>query len=246
LAARILQATSPGQMMSCAVFDELILDYFEGFITASEFHIFEAHFDTCPRCQRLMVSIQMARELCQEVRSVEVPEGLHERIMSVTASAHRPARGQQSPGGIGRLILRLRLGAQRFFRPLQTPEFVTAVLLCLATVGLLLVDFSDDMSLHGVYRQARLQIAEALHRDHVASRTEGVVSDLRQAKTQLNNVIEAGISLFSKTPEQDSQTHSDLTNEPTPRQEPSLESPHEPVETESVEAPPPSPKPETR
>jgi hypothetical protein len=87
-------------------------------------------------------------------------------------------------------------------KPVLTPELVTAVLLCLATVGLLLVDFSDDMSLPGVYRQARWQIGEAFHqRGAIASGQEKVASNLKEVKTQLGSVIETGIALFSKPPE---------------------------------------------
>ncbi len=160
LSERILEATTAGQMMSCTGFDELILDYFEGFITATEFHVFEAHFDTCQRCQRLMTGVRSARELFQEVVPVDVPAGFHERVLDLTSGAD----GAPRIGLLRRWILRLRSEMDRLSRSLLMPEYVTAVLLFLATIGLLLVDFSDDMTVPGIYRQARHQVAEVLHK----------------------------------------------------------------------------------
>ncbi|MBI3951439.1 MAG: zf-HC2 domain-containing protein [Acidobacteria bacterium] len=247
ISARILQATAAGEMMSCAVFDELILDYFDGFITASEFHIFEAHFDTCSRCQRLMTSIRLARELCQNLESVEVPEGFHERVLDATTGADHRSRQGRSEGMLQRLTRRLVVGVQGSFRSFLSPEFATAMLLCLATVGLLLVDFSDDMSLRGVYRQARLRIAGAFHEEgEIASGKEKMVSDLHQVKTQLNSVIETGMALFSQTPESDDRTPSSPQRDQKQHEEQSPKSTPRQDGADAIEKLPPAEQPDRR
>jgi hypothetical protein len=238
LPAHILRATAAGEMMSCSVFDELILDYFDGFITASDFHVFEAHFDACPRCQRLMKGIQHARELCQTARSVEIPEGLQERIISATIGSGRSAGRQKSEEVFQRLTHALVRGLRTLARPLLTPEFVTAVILCLATVGLLLLDFSDDMSVSGIYRRARGQIAAVLPDDGSVSAGKGrVVSELQGAKRQLNNIIEMGIALFSATSEVSQPVPANSSADQAPLDNQHDESSQDPEDSQPMTAP---------
>lgn len=229
LAARILQATAAGEVMSCSVFDELILDYFDGFLTASDFHIFEAHFDTCSGCQRLMKGIQLARELCQTAKSVDVPEGLNERILRATVKAKRLARWQPPEGLMQRLARGFSGSLPKLLRPLLTPEFVTAVMLCLATVGLLLVDFSDDTSMSGIYRRARGQIAAVLSDDG---------SELHGAKRQLNSLIEMSIALFSETSEESQPAPSNSSADQAPLDHQHDEPSQEAEDPTKVAAPP--------
>jgi anti-sigma factor RsiW len=207
LEGRILELTAAGAMMSCAVFDELIVDYFDGFITASEFHLFERHFEACPRCKRLLESIELARELCQQIKTVEVPEGLNERILETTAAANRPTpdplRGNSKHEYLNPKRFRIsdfgfRISLKGLLRPARTPEFLTAMVLCLATVGLLLVDFSDDHSLRGVYRRASQRAEQILNQpvenERIAASVEGI-------KATVSGVIQIGLALFSKRPE---------------------------------------------
>lgn len=201
---RILRATAAGQMMSCAIFDELILDYFEGFITASDFHIFEAHFASCPRCRRLMKGIQQARQLCQIARSVEMPAGLPERILKACCGSQRLAREQGPKAAVQRLRRVLIGGLRVLARPLLTPELVTAVMLCLATLGLLLVEFSEDRSLSGVYRHARQRLAAALSEDKwMAASPRPVVSELHAAARQVGRFLQASLTMLSAASDAD-------------------------------------------
>jgi anti-sigma factor RsiW len=192
---RILQTTAAGQMMSCTVFDELIVDYFDGFITASEFHLFEQHFETCPRCKRLLGSIEMARELCREVQAVPAPEDLNEKILAATAG--REPLDQPAPQkAVQRLLGQWSWDWRHIWRGVLAPELMTAALLCLATVGLLLVDFSDDHSLSGVVRQATHRVEQVLSQ----SDKEKLAANVKEMKARVGSVIQTGLMFLLSEP----------------------------------------------
>ncbi|MBL8171329.1 MAG: hypothetical protein JNJ50_24425 [Acidobacteria bacterium] len=80
--ARIIQATPPGEMLSCRTLDALISDYFDGLIESSYETIFNEHFAVCDSCRRL---VQGVRESLTEPEQVEVPSELYERIFAATS-----------------------------------------------------------------------------------------------------------------------------------------------------------------
>ncbi len=197
LVSRILRATPAGSMMSCAVFDELILDYFEGYIPAGDYHVFEEHFQACPRCQRLLTSIRLARQLCHEARAVPVPEDLQRRIMRATVGIERIPAHRKWRAIVRRWWRERRAKIARTIGLIVTPEGVTAVLLSLATVGFLLVEVSDDMTLRGIYRQARLKIERVVaHSRSGALEERVIVSELRGMASRLNGVLQLGANLL--------------------------------------------------
>jgi anti-sigma factor RsiW len=83
---RILNATSPGEMLSCRLLDTLISDYFEGLIESSYEKMFNEHFAVCEGCRRLVEGV---RESLEEQAAVEVPAELHDRILAATVGARR-------------------------------------------------------------------------------------------------------------------------------------------------------------
>jgi len=203
LEEKILEATSAGAMISCSVFDELIADYFEGFITAEDFHVFESHFEDCERCNRLLEGVRAVRELFRQVEPVEVPEGLCQRILDATVGASVPRRPFDW-AWIRRHVASLKLALRELAGPLLRPQFVAATILCLAMLGFLLVEFSDDMSLHGIYRQARLRAVRVVERTgDVAAEKERFVLRIEQMKTEVGGLIKSGMELFSDKSERE-------------------------------------------
>lgn len=90
LEGRIIAATSAGEMLSCADFDALIERYFDGVILAPTFQTFQAHFEKCRKCRRLMTGIEDAIEMCHEVKEaeLEVPDELNDRIVAATSGGN--------------------------------------------------------------------------------------------------------------------------------------------------------------
>ena len=85
LEARIVDATSAGEMLSCTEFDKMIERYFDGVILGPTFQTFQAHFEDCWKCRRLLRGIEEAKEMLREVKEeVEVPRHLSRRIMAAT------------------------------------------------------------------------------------------------------------------------------------------------------------------
>ena len=85
LEARIVDATSAGEMLSCTEFDKMIERYFDGVILGPTFQSFQGHFADCWKCRRLLRGIEEAKEMMREAREEhEMPAGLSKRIMAAT------------------------------------------------------------------------------------------------------------------------------------------------------------------
>lgn len=233
---RILAATAAGEMMSCSVFDNLISDYFDGYVSASDHQVFQSHFEQCPRCSRLLETIRLARELCKGIRQVEVPEDLSDRILAKTSAltGERRARSKIPRTGAGGAIwIHVRRFSVRTLRMIAAPESAAASILLLATLGFLLFNFSEDHSLQGILRHAELRWAQLVHRTGVVTADkEWFGSDLRQVQFQVNAAIGLGTSLFgrSRSPAKESTrkpqtsapsrtTESDLSNNPPKKEQ---------------------------
>ncbi|MBI1762471.1 MAG: zf-HC2 domain-containing protein [Acidobacteria bacterium] len=104
LETRILAATTAGEMLSCGEFDRLIERYFDGVMLAPDHQAFQAHFEHCHKCRRLMAGIEEAIEMCREVKELEVemPSTLPERIVSATVGQQTKTFWSQF-GGFGLL-----------------------------------------------------------------------------------------------------------------------------------------------
>ena len=94
LQSRIIAATSAGEMLSCGDFDTLIERYFDGVILAPTFQTFQAHFEKCHKCRRLMTGIEDAIDMCHEIKETEmdVPQELNDRIVAATTGGWSIAR----------------------------------------------------------------------------------------------------------------------------------------------------------
>lgn len=85
LESRIVDATSAGEMLSCGEFDKMIEKYFDGVILGPTFQNFQAHFEGCWKCRRLLQGIEEAKEMMREAKEgVDAPAGLQKRIMAAT------------------------------------------------------------------------------------------------------------------------------------------------------------------
>jgi predicted anti-sigma-YlaC factor YlaD len=90
LEARIVDATSAGEMLSCGEFDKMIERYFDGVILGPTFQSFQAHFAGCWKCRRLLRGIEEAKEMMREAKEeMDLPANLPKRIMAATIGQER-------------------------------------------------------------------------------------------------------------------------------------------------------------
>ncbi len=145
LNSRILAATSTGEMLSCNEFDRLIERYFDGVLLAPTFHTFQAHFEKCGKCRRLMAGIEDAIEICREIKDAELetPPSLQDRILAATV-------GPRSTSWFGRAKETLIGFSTQTFRAMMTPEMAAAMLIFAASSLLVLSRFGglEGMASH--------------------------------------------------------------------------------------------------
>lgn len=165
LEERILQSTAAGAMLNCQEFDQLLERFFDGVILAPTFQTFQAHFETCRKCRRLLGSIEHAVALCHEVKEaeVEVPDTLCDRIVAAT-SGHR---ARPSLGA------RARAMALGHMRALWTRQVAAAALIFMASFSFIHLRFG---SVSGLASEAEAQAERIYSEGHAAINQTGVLA----------------------------------------------------------------------
>jgi hypothetical protein len=145
LESRIIANTTAGEMLSCGDFDKLIERYFDGVILAPTSQTFQAHFENCAKCHRLIGGIEEAIATCREIKEteVEIPDSLHDRIVEATLGR----QVQPSSSWIKRARLALIEQARRIW----TPQMAVAALIFSASSLFILSRFG---SVSGMAMQA--------------------------------------------------------------------------------------------
>jgi len=145
LNARILAATTAGEMLSCNEFDRLIERYFDGVLLAPTFQTFQAHFEKCSKCRRLMGGIEEAIEICREIKDAEVdaPSSLQDRILAATVGPRKTSWFEHSRDSVVSLLFNAA-------RMMRTPQMVAALLIFAASSLLILSRFGSvgGLALH--------------------------------------------------------------------------------------------------
>lgn len=149
LETRIIAATTTGEMLSCNEFDRLIERYFDGVLLAPTFQTFQAHFEKCSKCRRLMSGIEEAIEICHEIKQSEVdaPPSLQDRILAATVGNYKTSWLGHAKG----VLFGLSINFARFMR---TPQMAAALLIFAASSLLILSRFG---SLSGMASHASTQ-----------------------------------------------------------------------------------------
>ena len=162
LTTRILAATTPGKMLSCGEFDQLIALYFDGVLLAPAFQTFQNHFDQCRQCRRLLAGIEDAVSLCHEAKqeTLAVSADLQDRIFAATTGTKNTTRWRAS--------------FVAWWAALATPQWAVALLIVAAALTLLNARFANVDEF-----KAEAQVgAERLRR--------GLQANSRQARAQIN------------------------------------------------------------
>ncbi len=208
---RIIAATTAGEMLSCGDFDRLIENFFDGVILAPTFQTFQAHFEKCAKCRRLMGGIEEAIDMCHEIKEteVEVPETLHDRIVAATVGATGRKKG---------LFRKLRIAAlgmmQRWYDIIWTPQMAAAALIVSASGLLILSRFG---SVSGMAVQAGSQ-AEILvsHGQRALNQTEAMArTGFRRVSYEVNTLLFDG-SIDSQSNERQPEKKADRPEQRAP------------------------------
>lgn len=135
---RILSATTTGEMLSCNEFDRLIERYFDGVLLAPTFQTFQAHFEKCSKCRRLMSGIEEAIEICHEIKQSEIdaPPSLQDRILAATVGHQKTSWPERLKATVFGLTI-------SFARSMGTPQMVAALLIFAASSLLVLSRFGS-------------------------------------------------------------------------------------------------------
>jgi predicted anti-sigma-YlaC factor YlaD len=165
LNARILAATTAGEMLSCNEFDRLIERYFDGVLLAPTFQTFQAHFEKCAKCRRLMAGIEEAIEICHEIKETEVdaPPSLQDRILAATVGPRKTSLLRHWK----ELLFGVLLNAGR---ALRTPQWVAALLIFAAACLLIVSRFG---SISAMANHATSQAGQ-LHQKMVVTSTNAL------------------------------------------------------------------------
>lgn len=171
LEARILAATTAGEMLSCIDFDRLIERYFDGVILAPTFQTFQAHFENCLKCRRLMGGIEETIAMCREIKEteIEMPDSLHDRIVAATVGAQASAGGGWLRRG-GDLLAQF-LGNR--IRPFWTPQIAAAALIFASSSLLILWRFG---SVKGMATSAGIQAGSLVTQGQRALTSTGAIA----------------------------------------------------------------------
>ncbi|MEK6322141.1 MAG: zf-HC2 domain-containing protein [Acidobacteriota bacterium] len=144
--------------LGCSGFEDLITEFLDGFVPAETYHRFEEHAEKCDQCSTLLTGVVYAVAACHSVHTfeeVEVAEPVIARLIAMMP--------QQKPPLARRVADRFAAFAGHLIpRATQSARwtFATAGSLAFATFALLLFGFSDDGTVGGIYRQARVKVSE--------------------------------------------------------------------------------------
>ncbi|HJQ70051.1 MAG TPA: hypothetical protein VKA70_13825 [Blastocatellia bacterium] len=173
--------------LDCAGFEELITEFLDGFVPASTYHRFEEHEARCATCSKLLTGVVYAVAACHSVHTYEeyeIPEGVTSRLLAIMPE-RRPsllaALAEQARAMTGHLMPRASGGIRW--------SFATASGLAFATFAVLLLGFSDDRTIAGIYRQAHVKAAEIYSQGaDIYAQKDEVVAGLHKVGSGLGEI----------------------------------------------------------
>jgi len=159
LEARVLSMTTPETALSCEEFEGYLTDYLDGFLPAAVFHRWERHAVLCSSCEDLpgMVVRSIAACYTYKMDELEIPAGLHDRILNSTLGTIEAEMAKASWTSIaGEWIRGLRF-------PLPLPQLApVAMMLILAFLVFSQGAWTSDGPGKNVYQKS-LELAESTY-----------------------------------------------------------------------------------
>ena len=155
LEARVLAMTMPETAMACDKFEDYLTDYLDGFLPAPIFHRWERHAVLCEKCTDLPGEVVRSIAACYtyKVEELEIPEGLHERILQATIGTTKV----ETVKADWTRQIKEWLGSLSF--PIPLPQLAPIALILLFAVVFFNQTVSADGEFPGVYQKS-FQLAE--------------------------------------------------------------------------------------
>ncbi len=174
-----------GAAMSCDAFGELIPNYFDGVLTADEYHFFEAHARVCSNCCQALEDVAAVMRLLNDVGPVAFPESLNERLLKAVRLLDRDL----NRSWLWRLRRRWAAWRLGWSEPLRSlPQWAMAIVLCAATVGFVFLNLSGE----GGGVSIRPAIARLFDRAaEVSVEGERMVEHLERWRAQVSALLRA-------------------------------------------------------
>ena len=213
LESRILSATTAGEMLSCRAFDNLLERYFDGVILAPTFQTFQAHFEHCSKCRRLLAGIEDAIEMCREVKEseVEVPNSLYDRIAAATVGVKPEEPGRAA------WLRRWQSAFQNLARRFWTPQWAAAALIFAAS-GLMIISRFGSVS--GMASEASAHTERLMLEGREAINQTGLmaITGIQRVSDGVNSMLQDAREAKSKakTPQSDPPPSPQPSAEPAP------------------------------
>jgi|GEM_PF-1134407 len=216
------QASLPLELpaIDCGRCEDLFTEFLDGYVAAPSYHAFEIHIQECDSCSTLLTDTVMAVASCHSVHSEEsfdASELLIQQILAATCLAEsKPAY---------KISWRERALAflASTFHPISVGQWATAMVILLATSAALLMQFSDDRSLSGIYRQGNIVAGRAYSwTASFVGRSGAVIEDVKGDVKEVTGTISTGIDTIKKE-EQKPEGQPEVTQ--TPENQPATGAP---------------------
>jgi len=173
--------------LDCFDFQEIITEFLDGFVPASIYHRFEEHAADCDDCSNLLTEVVYAVASCHSVHTyeeVDVPYALAERL-----EALMPASRRSLPRMLADAVVTLFTNLMPRTTQGAGWSLATAAMLVLTTVAFLLLGFSDDKTVGGIYRQAHVKAAELYSQGaEIYSQKSEFVGRLQQVRSDIDEI----------------------------------------------------------
>jgi len=197
--------------IDCGRCEDLFTEFLDGYVAAPSYHSFEIHIQECDSCSTLLTDTVMAVASCHSVHSEEsfdASELLIQRILAATCLAETKPAYKVS----------WRERAMAFlastFHPISVGQWATAMVILLATSAALLMQFSDDRSLAGVYRKGNIVAGRAYSwTASFLGKNTAVIEDVKGDVKEGISTISNGIDSIKKE-EQNPETQPEITQTP--------------------------------
>ena len=175
--------------LDCRGWEEIVTEFLDGFVPAAIYHRFEEHATACVACSGLLTDVVYAVAACHSVHTYEeydVAETLTERLLSVMPETRKSWARKLADrvSAVAALLIPRRTQAASW-------SFATASILAFASIALLVFDSSGDLSVKGIYRQARVKAAEIYSRSSdIYARKDEVVGRLQEVRSDIDEIWE--------------------------------------------------------
>jgi len=175
--------------LNCRDWEEVITEFLDGFVPATTYSRFEEHVTTCADCSDLLTDVVYAVAACHSVHTYEeydVSDSLADRLLKVMPESARGLRRKFADrvSAVAAFLMARRTQGAPW-------SFASASILAFASVALLLFDFSEDLSVKGIYRQARVKAAEIYSRSSdIYAQKDEVVGRLQEVRSEIDEIWE--------------------------------------------------------